>query len=173
MSKHLTYLIGEPGVGKSTLLGTLTAGSEYEEVRDPFWLRRHANGVTELGRHREDFSGTDALPMSVQPAVQQYLEAVGPALVLGEGDRLGNDTFFAYARRAGYELHLYVLVGTATAASRRKARGTGQNETWVKGRQTKVMNLIDRFRPEVLDASMDPGLLVRLMDDPVSRAFRP
>lgn len=176
--KRLTYIIGEPGIGKSTLVEALTAGAPYEDLIDPFYLRRYDNGVTELGRRREEFSGTDALPMSIQPAVEQWLTAIGPGLVLGEGDRLGNATFFQRARDLGYAITIYALTGRHTAAARRAERGSAQDPTWLKGRRTKVERLMDlepqkaRTRVEVIDASLSLELQIALMGDPVALAFR-
>jgi GTPase SAR1 family protein len=169
--KYLTYIVGEPGVGKTTLVDRLTAGSEPETTADPFYLRRHDNGVTELGKAREDFGGTDSLPMSIQPAVQQYLEAVGPALVLGEGDRLGNETFFAAAKRLGYTVTVYSLEGSRLAAMRRALRGSDQDATWLKGRATKVRNLAP-YVTATIDAALPLDVQVAMMDDPVALAFR-
>lgn len=170
MSKAATYIIGEPGVGKSTLVEWITEGHNPDTTDSPFSFRRYDNGVTELGKRRADFSGTDALSMSVQPTVQKYIEAVSPALVLAEGDRLANRKFFDFLKEQGYEVYVYAIVGSKTAARQREERGSRQDDTWLRGRQTKVHNLIDGDTI-ILEAGMPPDYYRELMMDPITRAF--
>lgn len=162
------YVIGEPGAGKSTLVEYLTAGLPYEETDSPFAMRRYDCGVLELGRRREAFSGTDALGMSVQPKVVQFLEGVQPKLVLAEGDRLGNGKFFASLYNLGYNLWLYELFGADTARRHREQRGSHQDPKWLKGRQTKVAALGERFDAIGLRAGMPMDYYTDLMADPVT-----
>lgn len=168
--KAATYIIGEPGVGKSTLVGWLTEGLPYEETDSPFAFRRYDCGVTELGRRREAFSGTDALAMDVQPKVTAYIEAVQPRLVLAEGDRLANRKFFTFLREQGYDLYVYALVGAKVAERQREQRGSQQNATWLAGRRTKIVNLIDSDTI-MLEAGMPSDYFYELMADPVCRTL--
>ncbi|MGH9094479.1 MAG: P-loop-containing protein [Acidimicrobiales bacterium] len=108
------------------------------------------DGVVELGVRRATFAGTDALGMSVQPKVIGWLSTPVAArnltLVVGEGDRLANDRFFQAMTDAGWELHVLVLAATLSAAAeRRAARGSTQNEAWVRGRITKTVRLAQRW----------------------------
>lgn len=172
--KAATYIIGEPGVGKSTLVGWLTEGLSYEETDSPFAFRRYDCGVTELGRRREAFSGTDALAMDVQPKVAAYIEAVQPRLLLAEGDRLANGKFFAFLKEQGYDLTIYALTGARAAERQRAQRGSHQDATWLAGRQTKVQNLV--FGPHndvtvVLEAGMPSDYYYELMADRVCRTL--
>jgi len=169
---HLTYIYGEPGVGKSTLVAALTEGLEPEATDSPVPFLRYDCGVVELGRRREDFSGTDAMSMSIQPKVVAFLKAIRPRLVLAEGDRLANAKFFNAVEALGYVVHKYQLWGLRVAAAQRAARGSKQDETWLLGRQTKVANLRRVVGGVILPAGAPLGELVERMTDPVAMALR-
>ncbi len=150
------YIFGEPGSGKSTLLAHLTRMLWHgPDAEHPFAHRVYACGVTELGARRKDFPGTDALSMSVQPRVVEWLGDTNPQLVIGEGDRLANGKFFDAVRNLGYSLKLYVLVGEEASALHRRIRGSEQDDKWLAGRRTKVYNLKDEWWPYQLAAG-DP-----------------
>lgn len=148
----LLYLIGQPGAGKSSLAAALTDGIDWDEEERPFAHRiARLHGIVELGAHRDSFSGTDALPMNVQPKVVEWLRDEGPHLVLGEGDRLANDKFFAAAVALGWNVRLaYLSVPASVAEDRRLARAAAlgsdpQNPSWVQGRITKSRRLADTW----------------------------
>jgi GTPase SAR1 family protein len=169
--RHALYIIGEPGVGKSTLVEHLTRDLPYEEAERPFHHRFYDAGVMELGKRREDFSGTDALAMNVQPTVEQWVSDIRPRLLLAEGDRLANDRFFRALKAMGYTLWLYAIHGPETAEARRAQRGSDQNVVWLRGRLSKVKNLIGRWDPTILDADAPVEAWEDEMDDPVSEAL--
>jgi predicted ATPase len=176
--RYLTYIIGEPGVGKTTLIDAMTANLPFEEADTPFAHRVYECGVWELGRHREGgFSGTDALSLSVQPDVLQFMESIRPALVLGEGDRLGNNSFIRAMEALGYKITLWWLSGIHEARERRAKRALElgvkpQNETWLKGRQTKVKSLAERWDANTLWAGAPAEQMAASMGDPVSMRLR-
>lgn len=164
----MLYIIGEPGSGKSTLIKYLTRGLSYEDGRSPFAFRRYDCGVWELGARRAEFSGTDALALNVQPAVERTLEAIRPEFVIAEGDRLANAKFFRFAIGMGYDVHLVHLEGMEVAAVQRRLRGSEQDETWVKGRRTKVYALAAQFNALVLPAGSPPSALELAIVNPVT-----
>lgn len=170
---NMLYIIGEPGVGKSTLLAHLTRGLEVERTDSPIPFRRYDCGVVELGVRRPDFPGTDAYPMNAQPAVVQFLTDVQPKLVIAEGDRLGNHKFFDEARLIGYHVQVVAIVGPEVAEMQRRIRGSNQDRTWLKGRRTKVANLITGEDAHCINAgplgTMESTL--RKLDNPVANAF--
>lgn len=151
--KRLLYVVGEPGVGKSTftacllddlglkvgpyvkLLGLL---SGHPLVGPP---GSALNSGMYLGRRRAQFPGTDALSMGVQPDAVAWLSQAPslPDLIVGEGQRLGNVGFLdaGLSRVDSTVIH---LVGEDVAALRREARGTGQNEGWVRASRTRAAN---------------------------------
>jgi dephospho-CoA kinase len=165
---RMLYLIGVPGCGKSTLMARLVQGRRRRVYPKPFAYTQYEGGIVQLGRERAKFSGTDALSMSVQPVAIAMLETQEWPKVLGEGDRLANSGFFQAARDAGYELDIVLLeCPPELAAARCVARGSNQDEKWLKGRYTRIQNL----RPlatTTLDASLSTEqLAVQLSTHPI------
>jgi hypothetical protein len=150
MEKQLLYVIGIPGSGKSALLAEFVKGHRCFTADEPFAHTVYEMGgmpVVMLGRNRKGRAGTDALSMSVQPKVVAALEAGAWPYVIGEGDRLANVGFFDAAAGAGYHVDVCLLdTAPGLAELRREQRGDAQaqNESWVKGRITKVAALAER-----------------------------
>ena len=149
---HVLLLVGAPGAGKSTAmaqatehLSRLAMPKDQHPARDALL---NASGVqaVELGTRRGTFSGTDALPMDVNPRACAYLAAPPeqPAVVLAEGARLTNRRFLQAAVDAGAQvtlLHLDNPQADAWRTARAEQLGKTQNEQWVKGRDTAARNL--------------------------------
>lgn len=163
MKKDLVYLVGAPGVGKSTVMAVLTAGLHrvprvsgqlrydglYPATAPPQTPR--CVGV-ELGARREKFSGTDALGMAVNPDAIGWISDTTEPLVLGEGARLANARFLLAAVMAGYRLHLvHLSADPAVLAARRAQRGSNQNPAWLRGAETRARRIMDSMQ---VDASL-------------------
>lgn len=164
MSLRLTYLIGEPGAGKSTLFAALTADWSPTEQKWPGitvteWATPDGT-VCELGRRRPDYPGTDALSLSAGPKALQILASAHYRTVIAEGDRLAYPGFFDTAQQYGYTLDLVVLTCPPDlAAQRRDERGSNQQPAWLDSRRTKVANLAARYPHRTLDATQPPATL--------------
>jgi len=156
--RSLVYFSGPPGVGKSTLMRHLTRYCVRHELtpnalgpaRDLLYMPRPAayytssSGAIELGRRRDNFSGTDALPMDAVVAAEKYMRGNGLAysLILAEGDRLANRRFLVGARDAGFDVTLFHLHAPAPLLDARcRERGSTQSAGWRAGRETKAINL--------------------------------
>jgi P-loop Nucleotide Kinase3 len=162
---RLVYLIGDPGVGKTTLtralLDRLADGATEVSSPVPHELLWRAGRVVgaHLGRPREWFGGTDALAMNVQPAATAWLTTRPFGLVVGEGDRLGNGKFFAAMTTAGIDLAVvHVTCPPTLAEARRVERGSRYHPAWLAGRRTKVARLAPQATA-VVDASRPPDVL--------------
>ena len=149
---RLLYLVGEPGSGKTSLMRKLSDGygraamSDRSMPRDLLVSPDGTAVAVELGRRRGEFSGTDALSMSIIGAAEKYLAAPEAATVLAEGARLGNARFLRSARDLGYAVTLALLDhGDAERwrASRAARLGKAQNPSWVAGRRTASLRLAD------------------------------
>jgi hypothetical protein len=178
---QLTYVIGEPGVGKTTLLAAATEGLEWYVGYKPFAHVIYDNpGVAELGpRKANAFSGTDGLSMSAHPKVVDWLTMAPFSLILGEGDRLSSGKFFTAVKEKGYNLTVVHLVASPmTMENRRIERAAGanlplQNSTWLRGRQTKVANLAAEWADVTIDAEMETSdMLYELDEVPVFKQLR-
>lgn len=164
---NLGYLIGEPGSGKTTLLNAATAGISLKEFEKPFSYNLLGGTIVELGKRRDAFSGTDALSMSVQPLVLAWLSKA-TSDVVGEGDRLCNNSFFLGAMAWAKLSLVHVSVPPGEADRRRKQRaatlGTKQqNETWLRGRQTKIRRILDSWICYEIDGTLPIDEQVQLL----------
>ena len=143
---------GEPATGKTTLFKNLrnklgkpkhfkfkmVRGELYEvEPRNIFMLGVYDDGT---------FSGTDRLSMAVQPQVMDFLKAINKdfknPIVLFEGDRLFNKSFIK-AIKERYDTALYLTIANEKEKQRRHvSRGDTQSDKWLKGRKTKIANIL-------------------------------
>lgn len=156
---HALYLIGEPAVGKSSLMMRLTSCFHWASlVTKPFAHRFYyraeagAPSAIEFGGDHPDFPGTDRLSMSVQPLAILYASSLSTAapqaLLLGEGDRLATRPFLS-ALAEDYDVTVVALTAAPEVADERRAvRGTSQNPSWVAGRRTKVAGLAEWWGKE-------------------------
>jgi hypothetical protein len=153
-------VLGLPGTGKSTLFrrlieefmqrssmlpaaAGLAVGEEYPGVR-----------VVVLGKYapEHDFPGTDRLSMAAQKDCLEYLSMLNGSpryngsTVLFEGDRLATISFFEQLQQRGILFEIYILTAPqAMLEQRRIDRGSKQSETFIKGRETKLRNICERF----------------------------
>ena len=146
-NKKLTYLIGYPGSGKSTAMKSLLYGPFARESK-PFKHIIYKSGAVQIGDIREEYSGTDALPMNVQPVVIEWLRETEYKNIYAEGDRLGNDKFFRAVLEAGFELDIILIDITELGSRYRVVQRSGRefNDAWFRGRLTKVDNLRKNWR---------------------------
>lgn len=173
----LIYVIGLPGSGKSStvrralLSKGYANGTEHEQpVPHIEWSNGTAT-VTELGRRRESFSGTDALALNIQPKATDWLRTTRAQTVIAEGDRLANPSFFANAIDIAESFTVaWIDVPAELARSRAKRRAENlgrpeQNETWWKGRATKVSNLVEAHpdRLHRIDGTLNPRLVAEAL----------
>lgn len=153
--KTLVYLVGPPGVGKSTAMAALTENClrvpRTGKVRHDTLVRPRPAPETaltvgaEIGARRERFSGTDALHMAVNPDAITWIGEENPyGLVLGEGARLANARFLLAAMMAGYDVHVaHLYAPPSVLAARRRERGSNQNPQWIRGAETKSRRIMD------------------------------
>lgn len=157
-------LIGAPGAGKSTLMRAALQGSRVTNVHaKPFARVVYNDGVaTQLGRTGGMFPGTDQLSMSVAPKVADWLAERWVVNVVAEGDRLACATFIDAMVRYCDTFTLVLLDTLPELAAERRAMraeamgGTTQSDAWVRGRATKVVNLVDKYSDHL--AVIGPGL---------------
>jgi len=139
---QMLYIIGAPGSGKTTSLAKALEGCKSTKFDQPFAHLLYGWKCSQLGAPREMFGGTDVLPMNVQPIAEDWLKNTPCRFVVAEGDRLGNGKFFQYVLDQGWDITVAFLdTPEVVCKERRAARGSNQDENWLKGRRTKVANL--------------------------------
>lgn len=170
---RFVYVIGLPGSGKSSavkralLSKGYVKGTEFEKPVPHIEWSNDTDTVTELGRRREAFSGTDALALNIQPKAIAWLETTDAETVIAEGDRLANPSFFTKADSVADDF-IVVLIDVPTEVARQRAKRRAenlgrpeQNESWWKGRATKVGNLVAGFPEQLvrIDGQQHPRLV--------------
>ena len=141
---------GNPGSGKSTLMKRLIEHYSPEKKYNEFKLVPYlqSNNIFILGKYDdgEVFSGTDKMSMAVQPEAIKFLATLpNSAVVIYEGDRLFTSTFLEDCTEK-YDLKIIHLITDANVRQERyKERGSEQNETWLRGRESKINNILSNM----------------------------
>lgn len=156
--RKLIAIIGVPGTGKSTVMKEFMKSYEWETDKPIDLVESHItqteNGTVRIiGKYEEGetFSGTDRLSMAVQPKFLEFLDQSEDAVVMFEGDRLTSNQVFKTAQGLGYDLQIIHLeVSNSERQRRYEERGSEQDEKFIRGRMTKVANVVDCFGPNPL-----------------------
>ncbi len=141
---------GEPGAGKSTLMKEILKRRDCMECYDKVKLVPfiQTGNVYILGKYEEGetFSGTDRMSMAVQPEAIKFLTTLPDnAIVLYEGDRLFTASFLEHCLD-NYDLEILYLETDKNIRKERYAeRGSNQDETWLRGRESKINNILSNM----------------------------
>ena len=140
---------GYPGSGKSTivriLLGELEkAGHKFKTNKKGIITWMESDKMIILGSYapEEMFPGTDRLPLNAQPEAQKFILSRIPItddkVIFFEGDRLFNDKMLKFLEEHFEEVILCIVSVEQDLLQERRNSRSEQNETWRKGRETKV-----------------------------------
>ena len=162
----LIYLIGYPGSGKTTAMAQAMGVIDRVELQ-PFAHTVYADGLIQLGRARDVYGGTDTLSLSVQPRVIDWIGESVADVIVGEGDRLANSKFFTAVEALGRDVRIVYLKCPEVIARRRAwERGSRFNESWLKGRITKVDRLVEEWKHRMVALdSTEPEIAIRQLKD--------
>jgi uridine kinase len=144
-------IFGEPGSGKSTLMKRVMDELQISrEVHNDFKLvPYHKNeNVYVLGKYEEGetFGGTDKMSMAVQPEAVKFLAQLpNEAVLLFEGDRLCTASFLEDCADKYDTTIIYLRTNKETRQIRYAERGSNQDETWLRGRESKINNIRSNF----------------------------
>jgi ABC-type dipeptide/oligopeptide/nickel transport system ATPase component len=140
MTRKIIAMVGEPATGKSTIMKAFIAA-----VKTPWTERQDVQLVPttynqDLDLHiiglyapEEPFPGTDRLSMAVQPQAVKFIEET-KSNILFEGDQPDTD----------FKLW-FIVADRVIIEHRHVSRGDTQTETFKKGRQTKIENLMSNM----------------------------
>ncbi|UDL16200.1 hypothetical protein SEA_KOZIE_4 [Microbacterium phage Kozie] len=153
------YLLGAPGVGKSTALAGVLDRLGLVTTPEPSRLHgtlrghaliEHASGAVVgayLGVMRPQFPGTDALSMAVSPHAREWVASLGehgeshaPRRIVGEGARLGTVGFLGDLGAATTLTLIHLRADDNRLEARRDGRGSTQSPAWMRGAATRARN---------------------------------
>jgi hypothetical protein len=157
MTMRVTYYIGVPGTGKTTLMRGLLA--EYSKVEEPEFVKEGyvtyhkfpKQRVIVLGRYDEGtFAGTDTWAKSAGPKFRQWVldnaDRYADWGIFGEGERLSNNPTLDHLFEHCANMNLVCLkVSEEELERRRQARNNTQDPKWMKGMQTRIDNLCAKY----------------------------
>lgn len=151
---------GEPASGKTTLLKHIRRNyTNLVEFKDG--LVRGAYCPTSMvyfvGVFDDTmFEGTDKLSLSVQPSFIEFVRKTPNAKIVFEGDRLFNASIFEQLKSVIFVLDIDPTIHT----QRHAQRGHEQNETFLKGRKTKIDNIKNTFSHTLLSNNTETDIYV-------------
>ncbi len=155
-------LIGEPGVGKSTLMRNFIKAlgkGHVMKFRKLRFIMFNGPSIIVLGEYfsGKQFEGTDTLSNVVIEDAILFLRSLNKKgkmfHVVFEGDRLNNRTFLDFLSSA-YELSIIKLVCDPMALeSRITKRGTNQTMAFRNRIKTKIGNLTKEYDMKTIDSS--------------------
>lgn len=145
MKPQLLYMIGASGAGKSTLMYEVMGDGE-PEMDGRVNITSYPSGIIQLGWVRENFSGTDILPLDIHRYAEALVASGKYPRIIAEGDRLAYDAFFRRAQEAGYTVTVVFLdTPEGETIARSKARGKAPPAAFVKGRRTKAQRIAAKW----------------------------
>lgn len=154
MLKKIVVLLGEPASGKTTLTKKLLSTFDWPHKfchRSHGTLRYMLNkerGLVVFGNYSLSgmFDGTDALSATVINQAEEYIGGnFGHLTMFFEGDRLANQRFLNSCKAVAPTDIFFLRASPTTLAERHRARGDSQKASWLKGRATKIFNLMEAF----------------------------
>jgi hypothetical protein len=141
---------GEPGSGKTTLMKRVVEHYNMQPKYDEYKLVPYLQNqnIYVLGKYEEAqvFAGTDRMSMAVQPEAIKFLATLPEnSIVLYEGDRLFTASFLENCVNKYDTRIVYLSTEKTVRQERYKERGSSQDETWLRGRESKIANILTNF----------------------------
>lgn len=148
MSQLILWLVGEPGIGKTTIARQLleSFGPRGLEYQIPKWTAFGERAAGAGYWRGTKFDGADTLPIShIGLALPFFVNVIPCEFAILDGDKLASQNAVEFALDTRCRVMCFHFIGQETARRQRLARGTTQQEHWVRGRRTKAQNFYNRF----------------------------
>lgn len=150
------FLVGAPGVGKTTQIRLLLQPEQLFlcMISKPKWT--HTQNICAAGHYAgQTFDGADTVPYNgVQEALDYWARNFKKRmrLTIFDGDRFSHAGAVEFVKKHDVDVRVVLLTATANNLdARRKSRGSNQNATWLKGRETKAENFAENFGGRVVN----------------------
>lgn len=163
--RTVLWIVGEPGVGKTTFVRGLLGDRKLVFADSPKWTEAGEDWVL-AGHYKGDtFDGADQLSTNVGPIIIHWEVnySAKAALTILDGDRFSFDGAKESFSRLARTRVIQIVASEEITEARRKQRGSNQNASWVKGRKTKSARFAGSFTSVdrlVLNGSETPDKLV-------------
>jgi len=148
------FVLGPPGVGKTTAVRPMLKVDRL--VSKPKWTI--AGHIVAAGHYTgTTFDGADTVPYNgVRPALEYWKENLQSAqLTILDGDRFSHDKvkqwFTPLVERVAA---VYLNASNEVLTARRNRRGSNQNPSWMKGRETKARRFFETFDDSLIVSTM-------------------
>lgn len=147
---RVLFIVGPPGVGKTTLVRALFATLDPLEAKylvdKPKWTV--APGICAAGHYKGDtFDGADTVPYNgVNQCLDFWTKNLSTIpLTIFDGDRFSFPACFDFFKAKGHPVRVaHISAPPEVLAERRRSRGSKQNPSWMKGRETKALRFAER-----------------------------
>lgn len=174
MTPVILYVLGAPGVGKTTLVRTLLSYySDDDPVLtqppEPKWSL--AGDAVAAGHYSgKTFDGADTIPYNgARAALEYWAQTLAESsLTILDGARFSTGPSLARLRELapGHAIvGVYLVATDAQLDERRAARGSNQNAAWIKGATTVARNFAAKIGATTIEASYDVSATQMLAED--------
>jgi GTPase SAR1 family protein len=167
--KYAIYIVGSPGVGKSTLMKSLIANLTFSEkvsLEGTFYGHEFDNGVY-LGLFRDEYPGTDGLVLTCAPDAEKYVSSTEAPILIGEGSKFTYARFFQSMTVNRTLIIIKLIASRQELEARRKQRNSNQNPSWLKATDTRIfkaLNNVNNVQVLTLDTNkLSPAMVSKMV----------